>query len=162
MKLAKTVSESAVKLHHFMMPEHANMLGDVHGGIIMKMVDEAGALCAIRHAQRPAVTVAIDSMTFRSPVKVGDVLTLTAHLNYVGTSSMEVEIHVVAENPLTGELTHTNSAFAVYVALADDEHPVGVPQLTLESAEEVARFEAAEHRQQQRRTRRAETPRKLG
>lgn len=151
MKSAKTVSESAIKLHHFMSQEHANLLGDVHGGIIMKLVDEAGALCAIRHAQRPAVTVAIDSMIFRSPVKVGDVLTLTAQLNYVGTSSMEVEIHVVAENPLTGELTHTNSALAVYVALADDEHPVSVPRLILETAEEQSRYAAGEQRQRQRR-----------
>lgn len=152
----KTIAESRVVLHHFMMPEHANLLGNVHGGIIMKLVDEAGALCAMRHAQRPAVTVAIDSMTFHSPVKVGDVLTMHAELNYVGTSSMEVGIKVTAEDPLKGETTHTNSAYAVYVALDENCRPVKVPELVLETEEEKANYAAAKLRQRQRLQREAE------
>ena len=147
---SKKVSDSEVVLNHFMMPEHANLMGNVHGGIILKLVDEAGALCAIRHAQRPAVTVAIDSMTFHSPVRVGDVLTTLAHLNYVGRTSMEAEIIVTAENPISGEVTHTNSAYAVYVALDDEGHPVQVPALEFENEQQQRRAETAKLRQKLR------------
>ena len=148
MATEKHVKDSEVVLHHFMMPEHANPLGNVHGGIIMKLVDEAGGLCAMRHAQRPAV--AIDSMTFHSPVHVGNVLMLYASLNYVGSSSMEVGVKVVAENPITGEKTHTNSAYLVYVALGDDGRPARVPRLILETDEDRRRWEEAKKRQAQR------------
>jgi uncharacterized protein (TIGR00369 family) len=153
--MKKTVAESHVELHHFMMPEHANLLGNVHGGIIMKLVDEAGALCAMRHAQRPAVTIAIDSMTFHSPVRVGDVVTMSASLNYVGTTSMEVGIQVTAEDPIQGKATHTNSAYAVYVALDEDGRPVQVPGLIIESDQEKANYAAAKLRQKHRLEREA-------
>lgn len=146
----KRVSDSAVELHHFMMPEHANLLGNVHGGIILKLVDEAGALCAMRHAQRHVVTVAIDSITFHDPVRVGDVLCLTARLNFVGRTSLEVEIDVNAENPLTGHTTHTNSALAVYVALGDDGKPCPVPGLELAHGDEMTRWHEGQLRQSQR------------
>lgn len=146
----KTCDDSRVELNQFMMPEHANLLGNVHGGIIMKLVDEAGALCAIRHAQRYAVTVAIDSMTFHDPVKVGDLLCLRAQMNYVGRTSMEVGIEVTAENPLTRVSKRTNSAMAVYVALGEDGHPFEVPRLALRTKEEHARADAARARQQRR------------
>ena len=146
----KAVVDSQVELNHFMMPEHANIHGNVHGGVIMKLADEAGALCAIRHANRPAVTVAIDSMTFLSPVHVGEVLTLVASLNYVGRTSMEVGVKVIAENPLTGDKTHTNSAYAVYVALDDAGRPIQVPRLNVQPGEEQRRWDAALARQARR------------
>ena len=146
----KNVNDSRVELHHFMMPEHANLHGNVHGGVIMKLADEAGALCAIRHANRPAVTVAIDSMTFLSPVHVGDVLALKASLNYVGRTSMEVGVKVIAENPLTGEKTHTNSAYAVYVALDPAGKPIEVPALELSTDEDKRRWNDAKERQSRR------------
>ncbi len=149
-KSSKTVADSRVELNHFMMPEHANLLGNVHGGIIMKLVDEAGALCAIRHAQRPAVTVAIDSMIFHFPVRVGDVLRLLAQLNHVGRTSMEVGIEVIADNPITGSQIRTNSATAVYVALGEGGKPVGVPRLELQTDEERRRSAAAQARQARR------------
>ncbi len=149
----KYVRDSEVVLHHFMMPEHANPLGNVHGGIIMKLVDEAGGLCAMRHAQRPAVTIAIDSMTFHSPVHVGDLVMLSASVNYVGRTSMEVGVRVVAENPITGEQTHTNSAYLVYVALDERGKPTAVPRLVLETDEERRRWNAAKERQTQRLSR---------
>ncbi len=146
----KRVTDSQVFLNHFMMPEHANLLGNVHGGVILKLVDEAGGLCAMRHAQRPAVTVVIDSMSFLSPVHVGDVINLRARLNSVGRTSMEVGIKVIAENPLTGEKTHTSSAYAVYVALDDQGHPIPVAGLTLESDEEEQRWKESKARQTRR------------
>jgi uncharacterized protein (TIGR00369 family) len=151
----KRVSESQVTLHHFMLPQHANPLGTIHGGVMMKLVDEAAGLCAMRHAQRPAVTLAIDSMTFHSPVRVGELITLTASLNWVGHTSMEVGVRVIAENPLSGERTHTNSAYLVFVALGDDGHPVTAPPLILETDDERQRWTEAEARQQRRLERRS-------
>jgi acyl-CoA hydrolase len=150
----KRVSESQVTLNHLMMPEDTNPMGNIHGGVITKLVDEAGGLCAIRHAQHPVVTVAIDSMSFLSPVLVGNVLTLKASLNWVGRSSMEVGVRVIAENPLTGECTHTNSAFLVYVALDRAGQPVEVPRLDLETEDERRRWAEAEVRRQRRLERR--------
>ena len=147
---SKRVSASRVELNQFMMAEHANMQGTVHGGVIMKLADEAGGLCAIRHAQRPVVTVTIDSMTFHSPVHVGDVLNLQAHMHFVGRTSMEVGIKVIAEDPISGQQVHTNSAYAVYVALDDDGKPTRVPGLILESDEERQRWAAGERRQARR------------
>src|SRR5687767_12312424 len=106
----KTVSRSRVMLHQMMLPEHANAHGNVHGGVIMKMVDEAGGISAMRHAHRPSVTVAMDDMTFYSPVHVGELVCCVASLNLVGRTSMEVGVKVTAENPITGVVTHTNSA----------------------------------------------------
>jgi len=150
----KRVKDSQVTLNQLMLPEDANYMGNVHGGVIMKLVDNTGGLCAMRHAQHQVVTVAIDSMTFYSPVHVGNVLTLSASLNWVGRSSMEVGVRVVAENPLTGECTHTNTAFLVYVALDNTGKPVEAPPLILETDEERRRWTEAEVRQQRRLERR--------
>jgi acyl-CoA hydrolase len=133
-----------------MMPSDANPLGNVHGGYIMKLVDEAGGLAAMRHARRPVVTVVMDSMSFLSPVRVGHVLTLRAKVNWVGKSSIEVGVRVQAENPVTGEQAHTNSAFAVFVAMDDAGHPTSVPPLILETEEDRRRWEQGEERQKLR------------
>lgn len=133
-----------------MMPEHANQLGNVHGGVIMKMVDECAAIAAMRHAQRPCVTVAIDSMTFKEPVAVGSLVTCTAVVTYVHRSSMEVSVDVNAENPITGASIHTNSAFLVFVALGPDRRATRVPELILETPGDEERFEAGRKRQEHR------------
>jgi uncharacterized protein (TIGR00369 family) len=133
-----------------MHPEHANLLGNVHGGWIMKLVDEAGALACMRHAQKRVVTVAIDSMTFRQPIKIGDLIILDAEVTYAGNTSLEVEVHVVAENPVTGERTHTNTAYLVYVALDDTGKPTPVPPILFETEEEKRKAEQAKARQQRR------------
>lgn len=143
----KCATDSQVTLSQQMMPSDANPLGNIHGGYIMKLVDEAGGLAAMRHAHRVVVTVALDSMSFLSPVKVGHLLTLRSAVNWVGKTSIEVGVRVEAENPITGEITHTNSAFAVYVALDDTARPCAVPPLILESAAEKRRWEEAEARQ---------------
>jgi acyl-CoA hydrolase len=147
---SKHISDSQVVLGQFMQPEHANALGNVHGGVIMKFIDEAGGLCATRHARRPAVTVAVDSLRFLSPVHVGDFVTFTAHLNWVGRTSMEVEVNVEAENLLTGQKTHTNSAYLVFVALNQEGRPVEVAGLILETEEERRRWMQGAQRQADR------------
>lgn len=133
-----------------MHPEHTNLLGNVHGGWIMKLVDEAAALACMRHAQKKVVTVAIDSMTFRRPIRIGDLIILNAEVAYAGRTSMEAEVHVVAENPITGERTHTNTAYLVYVALDDEGRPSQVPPLKAETEDDKRRMEEAAVRQKRR------------
>jgi uncharacterized protein (TIGR00369 family) len=146
----KSAAKSKVMLHQLMTPEHSNGFGNVHGGVIMRIVDEAGAICAMRHAQRPCVTIAIDSMTFREPVHVGALLMCEARVSYVGRSSIETSVRVHSENPITGETTHTNSAFVVYVALDDDGRPCPVPELELHTEEDRKLFEDGIARQKHR------------
>lgn len=143
----KTVAASRVSLALLMQPEHANMLGNVHGGWIMKLVDEAGALACMRHAQRRVVTVAVDRMLFRQPIRIGDLVTLTAEVSYVGRTSMEAEVQVVAENPITGQCTHTNTAYLVYVGLDDEGKPAAVPALIPETDAQRRRMESGKERQ---------------
>ena len=146
----KPISASRVTLSQLMNLEHANLLGNVHGGSIMKLADEAGALACMRHAQKKVVTVAIDSMTFRQPIRIGDLIILNAEVSYTGRTSMEAEVQVLAENPITGERTHTNTAYLVYVALDDSGRPSSVPSLTAETEEDERKMEKARERQQRR------------
>jgi acyl-CoA hydrolase len=141
---------SHVTLAQFMQPEHANLLGNIHGGWIMKLADECGALACMRHARTRVVTVAMDSMTFRQPIKVGDLVTLTAEVTYTGHTSMEAEVLVEAENPLTGVKTHTNHAYLVFVALDESGQPVAIPPVMAETPEEQQRLEAGKQRQTRR------------
>ncbi len=143
----KTIRASRIQIAQLMQPEHANSHGNVHGGWIMKLVDEAGALACMRHAQRRVVTVAIDSMVFHQPIRIGDLVILTAEVTYAGRTSMEAEVQVIAENPISGQRTHTNTAYVVYVALDDQGNPTPVPPLTPESEEDLRRMEAARQRQ---------------
>jgi uncharacterized protein (TIGR00369 family) len=146
----KTIRASRVTLSQLMHLEHANLLGNVHGGWVMKLADEAGALACMRHAQKKVVTVAIDSMTFRQPIKLGDLVTLSAEVTYTGRTSMEVTVEVHAENPVTGEQTHTNTAYLVYVALDDEGRPSSVPKLQPETEEDKQKMQHAKERQERR------------
>jgi uncharacterized protein (TIGR00369 family) len=146
----KNMHASHIQLAQLMMPEHANLQGNVHGGWIMKLVDEAGALAATRHAGRRVVTVAIDQMVFRQPIRIGDVIILDAEVTLVGRTSIEVEVQVIAENPISGQRTHTNAAYLVYVAIGEDGKPAAVPPLVSEDPAEQARMEAARQRQKRR------------
>jgi acyl-CoA hydrolase len=146
----KTARASRISIAQLMHPEHANILGNVHGGWIMKLVDEAGALACMRHAQRRVVTVAVDSLVFREPIKIGDLIILNAEVTYTGHTSMEVEVQVIAENPITSERTHTNTAYLVFVGLDDEGRPTPIPALITETEEERQRLEQAKKRQAHR------------
>jgi uncharacterized protein (TIGR00369 family) len=146
----KSIRASRVTLSQLMHPEHANLLGNVHGGWIMKLADEAGALSCMRHAHRKVVTVAIDSMTFRQPIKLGDLVILNSEVTYTGRTSMEATVQVVAENPITGERTHTNTAYLVYVALDDEGCPTAVPPVKAETEDDQRKMELAQERQARR------------
>jgi acyl-CoA hydrolase len=142
----REVHESEVTLAQVMLPSDANGQGNVHGGTIMKLVDTAGGIAAIRHARRRVVTVIMDSMTFLEPVYVGDLVTVRARLTWTGTSSMEAEVRVEAENVPTGRVTHTSTAYLVYVALDDEGKPCKVPALQTTTEEERVRWQQAEAR----------------
>ncbi|MGC4064572.1 MAG: acyl-CoA thioesterase [Polyangiaceae bacterium] len=140
----------SITLQQLMQPEHANQHGAVHGGVVLKAVDEAGAICAMRYARKPCVTVCIDSMQFHSPVQVGELLRCQARITWTGHTSMEVWIRVESEDLIRGELTHTNSAFAVYVALDENGRPCAVPPHAPRNEEERRLWQDALLRQHDR------------
>ena len=144
---AQTPSATRITLAQLMQPQDANLHGNVHGGNVMKLMDEAGASAAIRHARQPVVTVAVDQVLFREPIHLGDLLTLTAELTYVGRTSMVVRVEVQAENLLNRQVKHTNTAYFVYVAIGADGEPTPVPRLRLDTDDARRQWEAAEKRQ---------------
>ena len=144
----KTARDSRVTLTSLMGPQDANTMGNVHGGVLMKLCDEAGGMAAIRHARRPVVTVTVDSMAFHSPVNIGNLVTVTAEVTWVGRTSLETKVTVAAEHVLTGEVTHTNTAYFVYVVLDASGRPTAVPPIICETDEERERYARAELRRQ--------------
>jgi uncharacterized protein (TIGR00369 family) len=147
---ARSPSETALTLTQFMQPEHSNSLGNVHGGVILKLCDECGGIIASRHSRRPAVTVTVDSVNFLRPVLVGRLLHVHGLITWVGRTSIEVELRVEAEDLLTGERLLTNSAYFVYVSLDESRRPAPVPPLHLATEEERQRFAQGLARRQHR------------
>ena len=146
----KTARESQVIVSQMMMPQDTNPAGNVHGGVIMKLIDTAGGLVANRHTRSNTVTASIDRLDFHHPVYIGDVLTLKASVNYVGRTSMEVGVRVEAENVITGEVRHTGSAYLTFVALDENRRPRPLPPLILETDEECHRNREARQRREMR------------
>jgi acyl-CoA hydrolase len=144
------VGEASATLVKWMGPLDANNAGQVHGGTVLKLCDEAAGLAAIRHARRPAVTAAVDRVTFLHPVHLGEVLTLRASVNAAWHTSMEVGVRVEAENPLTGEQRHTSSAYLTMVAIDEDGKPVAVAPHEAETADARRREREAQLRRANR------------
>ena len=151
---ARTVADSRSILVHWMGPTDANSAGFVHGGVVMKLVDEVAGLAAVRHARRRVVTAGADRMTFMQPIHIGEVVTLSASVNAAWNTSMEVGIRVEAENPRTGVVRHTNTAYLTMVAVDDDGQPMPVPALEAGTADEVRRESEAQLRRSNRLTER--------
>lgn len=156
---AKSVRESSVIMAQMMIPQDANPAGNVHGGVVVKIIDEAAGVVAARHARSNVVTASIDRMDFHHPIFVGDLLFFKASLNLVGRTSMEIGVRVEAENLLTGEVRHAASAYLTYVALDAQGKPKDVPQLVLETEDEKRRNREAATR---KKIRLAEKERKAG
>lgn len=133
-----------------MLPSDANPMGNVHGGTILKQVDTAAGVTALRHARMNTVTASIDRMDFYNPVYVGNLLTLKASVNFVGKTSMEIGVRIEAENLTTGKITHTGSCYLTYVAIDQDGTPSEVPELIPETLEEKRRWEAGKKRREER------------
>jgi acyl-CoA hydrolase len=143
----KTVAESSVFIVQQMVQADANLSGNVHGGIIMKLVDSTAGIVAGRHASSNVVTASIDRLDFHNPVYVGDLLKIRACINYVGKTSMEIGARIEAENFLTGESRHTASAYLTFVALNKDGKSQPVPPLILNTEGEKRRHrEGAQRR----------------
>ena len=133
-----------------MTPDMANFAGNVHGGTILKFLDQVAYACASRYAARYVVTLSVDQVMFRQPIHVGELVTFMAAVNHTGTSSMEVGIKVMTENIRTQEMRHANSCFFTMVAVGDDRKPVAVPALQPVTPDERRRHAAAEVRRQLR------------
>jgi uncharacterized protein (TIGR00369 family) len=147
---AKPVSASHVTLTQLMEVTDANVAGNVHGGVIMRLADTAAALAAIRHAEGLCVTVSVDELSFLEPVHVGDVVQLRASVNDVGTTSLECGVRVEAENPISGRTVHAATAYFVFVALDEEGRPRPVPPIEVTSDTERRRQRAAKLRREAR------------
>lgn len=146
----RPAAASRSELVRWMGIEDANLAGLVHGGVVMKMCDEAAAIAAIRHSGKRIVTASVDRMTFTDPVSVGELLCCGATVNAAWRSSMEVGVRVEAENPRTGERRLTSTAYLTMVALDEKAKPTPVPSLLAESEDERRREREAEVRRANR------------
>src|SRR3954466_3897178 len=147
---ARPASESRSLLVHWMGVTDANNAGFVHGGTVMKLCDEVAGLAAIKHSGTRVVTAGADRMAFLHPVHVGELLRVSATVNAAWRTSMEVGVRVEAENPVTGETRHTNSAYFTMVAVDADGRPVEGPVLVAESPDEIRREQEAQLRRANR------------
>ncbi|MGH2679217.1 MAG: acyl-CoA thioesterase [Actinomycetota bacterium] len=146
----RSVSHSEVTLTQMMEVTDANVAGNVHGGVVMRLVDTAAALAAIKHSGGIALTVGIDEMTFLEPIQIGEVVVLRASVNDVGRTSMECGVRVEAQDPLTGTVRHVNSAYLVFVAVDGEGRPRPVPPLVVESEIQQRRQREAKLRRERR------------
>jgi len=146
----KAPSESTTVLAHWMGIADANSNRDIHGGTIMKFVDEAAGIASVRHSRQRTVTASIDRMSFLVPIKIGQLVTFTATVNAAWNTSMEVGVRVEAESPLTGEIRHASTAYLTFVALDDEGRPTPVPGLKPQTADEERRMREAEIRRSHR------------
>lgn len=150
MRPSKTVRESQHETSELMMPQHANNLGNVFGGVVLSMMDKCAAIAAFRHSRASVVTASIDRVDFREPIHLGDLVVMKASVNFVGRSSMEVGVRVEAEELLTGRRRHTNSCYLTFVAVDAKGRPIEVPSLVPETPDEKRRYAAAQERRRRR------------
>lgn len=147
---ARPVSESQVVMTELVLPSHTNSLGSIFGGVVMSWIDIAAAIAAQRHAKKTVVTASIDALHFVAPVYKGWIVNLKASVNYAGKSSMEVGVRVDAENPITGQVFHTASAYLTFVAIDDKFKPVEILPVLPQSDDEKRRYNRAKERRRQR------------
>jgi len=140
---AKYPEDSATRMVEVVLPNDTNLLGNVLGGRVMHWIDIAGAVAARRHSRRPVVTASMDVLTFKHPIKLGEVAILEASLIYVGKTSMDVEVHVYSEE-ISGKKKQTSTAYLTFVARDDNGKPTSVPKLKLKTEEQKKKFKQAE------------------
>lgn len=143
MKKSRSVSESETVLSNVMMPVNANHYGNVHGGTILKLVDEAAFVAATKHARKNVVMASMDHIVFKHPVNIGDILNIRARLCYVGRSSMDVEVEIETEKIKKGKTLHIGSAYLTMVALDEKGKPTPVPKLILKTTHEKSKGKQA-------------------
>ena len=149
----KCVKDTYVIMHELILPNESNALGNVFGGRVMHYMDMCAAMSAYKHARLPVVTASVDRLDFMSPAKVGDILILKSAVNYVSTSSMEVGVKIEAENPLTGSVKHTASAYLTFVGLNDQKKPTRLSKIIPSSDDEKRRYDDGRERHKLRKQR---------
>ena len=151
--MSKCIKNTYVTMHELILPNESNALGNVFGGRVMHYMDMCAAMSAYKHARSPVVTASVDRLDFMTPAKVGDILILKSAVNYVGKCSMEVGVKIESENPLTGKVKHTASAYLTFVSLDDKRKPARLNPILAETAEEKRRQEEGEVRHVARKER---------
>ena len=143
MEPAKTPAQSEVQTRYLVMPHHSNPLGTAFGGVVMSWIDMVAAMAAKKHCCGEVVTASIDSLSFDSPIRIGDQVVLKASVNYVGKTSLEVGVKVLREDPITGETAHTTRAYLTFVALDKNLKPIPAPRLEPQTDEDKRRWQNA-------------------
>jgi len=149
----KLVQNSIVVMHELVLPNDTNVLGNILGGKVMHYMDICAAMSAYKHARSPVVTASVDRLNFLAPAKMGDILILKSSVNYTGNTSMEIGVRIESENPISGEINHTASAYLTFVSLDDNRKPKPVKKIIPKSINEIRRFKEAERRKEIRKTR---------
>ena len=144
----KTVGQSKTEMSQLMLPQHANFAGTVYGGAVLSIADGVAYVCAARHAGPNCVTVSVGRVDFREPIRIGELVTFLASVNFTGRSSMEIGIKIFAENLKTGGKRHTNSCYFTMVCLDDQGRSKEVPRIIPETEEEKRRFEDGRNRRE--------------
>ena len=147
-KSGKYVSQSATEMIQVVLPNDTNFFGNVLGGRVMHWIDLVGAMVAVRHSRKPVVTASMERLDFHSPIKLGDLVILKAHLTFVGITSMEVQVEIYSEEPLTGSRRPTSSAFLTYVSLNEQGEPTSAPPLIPKTEKEKHRYQDGKKRRE--------------
>ena len=147
----KTIKDSQVVMHELVLPNDTNVLGNVHGGRVMCLMDICAAMSAYKHARKPVVTASVDQLDFLAPAKKGDILILKSSVNYAHRTSMEIGVRIDAESPLTGELRHTATAYLTFVAIDENNKTSEIPKIKPATDNEQRRYDRAKKRHLQRR-----------
>lgn len=153
-RASKAPADSVVEMREIVLPNDTNTHGAILGGRVLHLMDIAAAMTAIRHARRPVVTAAMDHVEFLHPIPLGHFVVLKACINFAGRTSMEIGVRVLSENPMTGVLSHTSSAYLTFVALAPDGRPAEVPAVDPQTDDERRRLVEGRERMARRRERR--------
>ena len=152
---SKTIKNSHVIMHELVLPNDTNVLGNVHGGRVMCLMDICAAMSAYKHARQPVVTASVDRLDFLAPAKKGDILILKSSVNYAHKTSMEIGVRMDAESPFTGEVRHTATAYLTFVAIDEKNKPTKIPKIIPETEDEKRRYQRAKNRHLIRRKERS-------
>jgi acyl-CoA hydrolase len=149
----KTVKNTHVIMHELILPNDTNLLGNVLGGRVMHLMDMCAAMSAYKHARTAVVTASVDRLDFLAPAKMGEIMILKSSVNYTGKSSMEVGVRIESENPKTGYIYHTSSAYLTFVSLNENGKPKRVDDINPENDNEIRRFNEGKIRHEERKER---------
>ena len=149
----KTVKNTHVIMHELILPNDTNLLGNVLGGRVMHLMDMCAAMSAYKHARTAVVTASVDRLDFLAPAKMGEIMILKSSVNYTGKSSMEVGVRIESENPKTGYIYHTSSAYLTFVSLNENGKPRRVDNINPENDNEIRRFNEGKVRHEERKER---------